>query len=183
VWKRMASKLRISRYLITLVFTLLLVACATKLSEPTLTGIPESSLSPASTIQPNTKTAGNIPSKTPLLSPDVSITFTPVLASTATVNLPLPSGKPVSSWKNVPIMPDAIVGEEKEDGYSYTINATPVQVQDFYDTEMPKVGWKFFATGKGETGSLLLMYQKDEKTTTVSIFEQDDVTLVLLIQY
>jgi hypothetical protein len=48
---------------------------------------------------------------------------------------------------------------------------------------MLKLGWEAFAEGKGETGSLLLMYQKNGKTTTVSIFVQVNLTTVLLIQF
>jgi len=179
----MIHKLQLMKTLIMLVFTLLLVACGGANPEPIATGFPASTLSPVSTTQPYTISPISAPSDTPIPDIDISFSSTPVLETTATVSLPIPSGKPVTSWKDIPVIPDAIAGEEKEGGYSYTTKATSEQVQDYYNSEMLKKGWEFFATGKGETGSLLLMYQKDGKTTTVSIFEQGDLTIVLLIQY
>jgi len=183
MWQGVRRKLRFTSNLIAMVFTVVMVACETITPESTIASFPESTPLPGSTIQQNPITTITIPAGEPVAIPSETLTFTPVLENSATAILPPLSGKPVSSWNGIPIMSDAILGEEKEDGYSYSIKAAAEQVQDYYDTEMPKIGWKFFATGRGETGSLLLMYQKDEKTTTVSIFEQGGLTLVLLIQY
>jgi hypothetical protein len=80
-------------------------------------------------------------------------------------------------------MQGAIAGEEKEGGYSYSVKTTVEQVQNFYEIELADTGWTLFTTGKGETGSLLLMFQKDDKTSTISVFEQEGLVIVLLVQY
>ena len=79
-------------------------------------------------------------------------------------------------------MPQASSGQEEGGGYSYTVRATVQQVQDFYDREMPKAGWQPFATGTGETGNLLLMYQKDGTITTIGVIAQGDTILVMIVQ-
>ena len=169
--------------LFALVCTLLLSACRMATPESTLIGLTEATPPPASTIQPNAIASTYAPSDTPIPNLVLTTTLTPEMVFTTTVNLALPSGEPVSSWNGIPIMPGAISGEEDENGYSYTIRADAKLVQDFYNKGMPEEGWKYFATGTGETGSLLLMYQKGDKTCTISIYEQGGVSLVLIIQY
>jgi hypothetical protein len=183
VQQRNHCKLRFERNLISLVFSLLLVGCETKTPMLAVTGFSGSTLTPVSTTRPEMRERTTVPSETLISTLVNSSTSTPILVYSPTYDLPLPSGNPVSSWNGIPIMPDAISGEEKEDGYSYTIKAFAEQVMDFYNAEMSKIGWKFYTTGRGETGSLLLMYQKDDKTCTVSIFDHGGLTLVLLIQY
>jgi len=79
-------------------------------------------------------------------------------------------------------MPQASSGREESGVYSYTIRATIQQVLDFYDREMPEVGWQPFATGTGETGNLLLMYQKDSTITTIGVIAQGNTILVMIVQ-
>jgi len=79
-------------------------------------------------------------------------------------------------------MPGAIGGKEEGGGYSYTVKATVQQVQDFYAKEMPKLGWQSLTVGTGETGNLILIFQKGDKTGTIGVVAQGDVTFVLLLQ-
>ncbi len=79
-------------------------------------------------------------------------------------------------------MPQANPGTEDQSGYSYTINATVQQVQVFYDTEMSKLGWQSLASGAGKTGSVILLYQKDNKTITIGAAPLGGVTLVMITQ-
>lgn len=78
-------------------------------------------------------------------------------------------------------MPQAISGEEKQGSYSYIVKATVEQVKDYYDKEMPELGWQPFAEGTGENGNLLLIYMKGSDIATISVILQDDVTLVMII--
>jgi hypothetical protein len=84
-----------------------------------------------------------------------------------TVTLSLPSetpdivsvrvleGQPASEWKGIPIMPGAVAGEGDEEGYVFTIRATPQQVQDYYQLELGKLGWPSLAQGDGESSTML----------------------------
>jgi hypothetical protein len=79
-------------------------------------------------------------------------------------------------------MPKAIAGSGDQISYSYTIQASPEQIQNFYDRAMPKAGWQPFAVGSGTSGNLMLMYQKSDAITTISVIVQGEVTLVMIIQ-
>jgi len=173
-----------SRYSISLILLNLLVACVPSDTEIVATTIPLTSATSQTATLPIP--GGTLDIETAQTSPLPEIaspTFPLETQDSGTVELPLPSGKPAVVWNGVPIMPGAISGEETEDGYSYTVQAAPEEVKDYYEFEMDKLGWTAFAIGKGETGSLLLMYQKEGKTTTVSVFTQGDLSLILLVQY
>ncbi len=78
-----------------------------------------------------------------------------------------PIGTPLLDWNNIPIMPQAIAGEEYQDGsYSYTINKSMEEVQAFYIQELIPRGWKPF-NGEFERKS----------DGAVGIFEKD-VTII-----
>ncbi len=172
------------RTLVVLVSTLLLIGCSSPMTpEPTSITIPSTTFSPISPTQPFAIEITAEPTETPSPLTTASSTFTPKLTLSTTGNLPLPSGEPLSTWNGLPVMEDAIAGEEKEGGYSYSVDAAVEQVENFYEIELADMGWMLLATGRGETGSLLLMFQKGEKTTTVNIFVQEGLTIVLLIQY
>jgi hypothetical protein len=131
-------------------------------------------------------------------------TFTLVASATTAVSLPAsPSSPPptqaqaalpsatlrptnlpstsAAAWNDVPIMPGARDGSEEQGSYSYTINASITDVQAYYDRMMPLAGWEPFATGEGESGNLLLMYQKDNITATIGVIDQGGNTLVLIV--
>ena len=78
-------------------------------------------------------------------------------------------------------MPGAAEGAEEDGAYSYTVNASVGEVQVYYEKQMPLAGWAYFASGEGEAGNLLLMYQKDNITATIGVITQDGSTLVLLV--
>lgn len=78
-------------------------------------------------------------------------------------------------------MPQANPGKEQQGGYSYTVQATVKQVQDFYEREMLQAGWESWATGTGETGGVILLYQKDGKMVTIGAAPQADVILVVIV--
>ena len=78
-------------------------------------------------------------------------------------------------------MPEAAEGAEEDGAYSYIVNASVEDVQAYYDQQMSLAGWAYFASGEGEAGNLLLMYQKDNITATIGVIAQDGSTLVLLV--
>jgi hypothetical protein len=121
----------------------------------------------------NTPEPTNTPTKTPV--PPTETPSAPVL--------PMPSGKPASEWEGIPIMPNAIAGEGDDQGYSFTINASSDEIQQFYEKELGKLGWNVFASGQGTTSAVLLIFMKDTIMLTVSIFPQPDgIMYVLLVK-
>jgi len=95
----------------------------------------------------------------------------------------MPSGKPVSEWEGIPVMPNAIAGEGGDHGYSFTIDASPVEIIEFYGSELAKRGWDLLATGQGKTNAVLLIFMKEGNTLSVSIIPQPDgITYVLLVK-
>lgn len=78
-------------------------------------------------------------------------------------------------------MQDAIAGDELEKTYTYTIQLSVNQVKDFYDTEMPKLGWRLFAIGTAPTDTTWLFYMGTSGSASVWIFRSDlGVTYVML---
>jgi hypothetical protein len=130
----------------------------TETSLPTSTSTPEPTNTPTQTLVPPTETPS-----------------APVL--------PMPSGKPSSEWEGIPVMPTAIAGEGDSKGYSFTINATPDEIQKFYEKELGKHGWNMFAGGQGTTNAVLLIFMKDTSMLSVSIIPQPDgIMYVLLVK-
>jgi hypothetical protein len=80
-------------------------------------------------------------------------------------------------------MPGALAGEGDEEGYVFTIKATPRQVQEYYDLELGKLGWHALAAGAGAKSSLLLIFTNDaSETLNISIIAKGDECLVLLVK-
>lgn len=142
-------------------------AVPTATSLPTLTSTPRPTETPTPTPVP--------PTQTPLPSP-IPPTETP-----AEPELTMPTGKPAAEWQGIPVMPNAIAGDGDSQGYSFTIKATPDEIQAFYEKEMKKLGWDMFATGQGSTDVKMLMFQKSSGLVVVSVIPQTDGMVYVLI--
>lgn len=95
----------------------------------------------------------------------------------------MPTGKPVTNWEGIPVMPNAIAGDGDSQGYTFTIKATTEEVQKFYEKTMSKLGWNMFASGQGTTEAILLIFMKGSDTMTISIIPQpDDLMYVLFVK-
>lgn len=149
-------------------------SCGTFAAQPTATATATSLPTDTSTPEP-TITPSNTPTMTPLPPP----TSTPAQDA-----LHIPTGTPVSAWKGIPIMPNAVSGDGDDKGYSYTADATPSDVQKYYDEALAKLGWSAFATGKGEGKSVLLFYQKgSEMLSLLAVSDAvDGLTLVVFVK-
>lgn len=79
-------------------------------------------------------------------------------------------------------MPDAVAGEGDEEGYVFTIKATPQQVQEYYELELGKLGWQPFPQEDGEVSLMLIFMNEDSTTLTVSVIAKGDEVLVLLVK-
>ncbi len=126
------------------------------------------------------------PTAIPTLTPAVFPTLTSTNISVAPTETPatasalLPDGQPASEWNGIPIMPEAIAGEGDEESYVFTINATPQQVQEYYQLELGKLGWQPVNTDDGD--SALMFTNNASATITISIIAKGEQVLVLLVR-
>jgi hypothetical protein len=88
-----------------------------------------------------------------------------------------PQGAPLSTWRDIPIMPQATAGQELEGMYSFKTNSSAQEVRAYYEAELPKLGWSSLFSS---TDMPFLVYSKDNATLTVTLTEQDGETIVLL---
>ena len=140
------------------------IPTATKL--PTSTSTPEPTFTPTPTEKPTER-----PTKTPV----------PPTETPPSPDLKMPVGKPLANWEGIPIMPNAIAGDGDSKVYYFTIEATPDEVQKFYEKAMTNFGWNLFATGNSPTNSIILMFMKDSSLITISIIPQDDGLMYVLL--
>ncbi len=132
------------------------------LSQPTPTPVPTNT----STLFPTVTSAPLLPTETPDLVSQLA-----------------PQGEPVSEWKGIPIMPDAIAGEGDDESYVFTVRATTQQVQEYYERELGKLGWELSSRGAGSNSSLMLVFVDSTlETIMVSIIVKGEECLVVLVK-
>lgn len=92
-----------------------------------------------------------------------------------------PQGTPVQVWREIPIMPQATAGQEFDGGnYSFKVNVTSKEVQDYYNAELPKLGWaEFSAPVQGDT--VVMIFSKGSNILTINITSSETETLVWLL--
>ncbi len=95
--------------------------------------------------------------------------------------LPIPVGEPAAEWNGLPIMPQAIAGEEGSGSYYFTVAATADEIQAFYQEEMERLGWSALGVGEGETGALLMIFQKETAVASVSILLFNENTMYVFL--
>ena len=93
-----------------------------------------------------------------------------------------PQGDPAKEWKGIPVMSQATAGQEFTDAksYSFKANATVKDAEDFYNTDMPKLGWSATAGLPGSAQGAVLLFSKDSSFLTITITSQNDAIVVLL---
>lgn len=93
-----------------------------------------------------------------------------------------PQGTPVQEWKGVPIMPQATAGEEfnESNTYSFRVNATAQEVQEFYSKELTDLGWNQPFEVPLEADGGLLMFGKDNSSLMILITPSEGSLVVLL---
>jgi hypothetical protein len=124
-----------------------------------------------------------VPTAVPVDTATVARTQAPLMP-TATPDIVAeldPEGQPAKEWNGIPIMPGAIAGEGDEEGYVFTIKATPQQIQEYYQGELSKLGWQPFAQGDGGS-SMFIFTNETAETIAVNIVTKGDEALVLLVK-
>lgn len=92
-----------------------------------------------------------------------------------------PQGTPVAVWKEIPIMPQATAGQEFDGNtYSFKVNVTSKEVQDFYGAELPKLGWQALSM-PSQGDAMLMVFSKESNILTVTIAPTDNEIVVLLV--
>lgn len=81
-----------------------------------------------------------------------------------------PNGTPVEEWNGIPVMPQAVVGEEfSENIYSYTVPASATDVQQFYNQQMEGLGWTSpFGFQVSQDGGIMF-FQKESEFVTITV--------------
>lgn len=164
----------IVKTIVLLLLVTILTACTSFSPQPTETSKPTDTSLPTATNTP-------VPTDTPTIVP--SQTPIPATETPSVPVLPIPSGKPASEWQGIPIMSNAIAGEGDGTGYTFIIQASADEIQNFYEKELSKLGWNLFASGAGTTDAVILIFMKDGGTLSVSIIpQQDGTTYVMLVK-
>jgi len=92
-----------------------------------------------------------------------------------------PKGEPVSEWNGIPIMPQATAGQEHDaTNYSFKFTGTVKEAQDFYSTELVKLGWSSMFSMPGNANGAILAFQKDSNILNITIIFSDNNTVVVL---
>lgn len=86
-----------------------------------------------------------------------------------------------AAWNGIPIMPGATTGEGDEEGYVFTIAATSLQIREYYELELGKLGWQPIPEEDDDASVLMFMNSASERLT-ISIISKGDEALVLLVK-
>jgi hypothetical protein len=94
-----------------------------------------------------------------------------------------PQGSPVQEWRGIPIMPEAITGQEftPDNAYSFRVNTSAEEVQDFYTETLSELGWSQpFETSFNANGGMI-NFRKEGSSLTITVTPLEDSVVVLLV--
>lgn len=123
--------------------------------------------------------ASQIPAETLQALPSVA----PTLEALATKfgNMFDPQGTPVESWREIPIMPQATAGQEFDGGtYSFKAAATVQDVQNYYNEQLPGLGWESTFNTPVDANGGIMLFSKDSNILTITIASSEGSTVVIL---
>jgi hypothetical protein len=93
-----------------------------------------------------------------------------------------PQGTPVSEWNGIPIMSQAIAGQEIDaQTYSFKAFVSVQEAYDFYNQQMVNLGWSQSLGVPASDAGALLVLSKADTVLTVTITAVDDATVVVLV--
>lgn len=94
----------------------------------------------------------------------------------------VPTVKALQEWNGIPIMRDALAGDEQDGIYRFTTLASREEIQAFYKRELSQRGWELSGTKQGNAGAVLLIFSTDQDTVSISILPNRDKLLVMIIK-
>lgn len=96
-------------------------------------------------------------------------------------NLFNPQGTPVTEWNGIPIMAQATAGQEFDSTtYSFKATVTATEAQEFYKAQLTGLGWTEAFSMPGGAEAALMLFQKDDKTLTITVATAEGSIVVLL---
>ena len=94
-----------------------------------------------------------------------------------------PQGNPAQEWRGIPIMPEAIAGQEfaVNNAYSFKVQASAQDVQAFYDERLTPLGWSqpFYSSFDEDGGTMT--FRKEGSSLTITVTSSEDSAVVLLV--
>ena len=94
-----------------------------------------------------------------------------------------PQGKPVQEWRGIPIMTEAIAGQEftVSNAYSFRVAATAQDVQAFYEERLTQLGWSQpFDSSLDENGGTMT-FRTEGRSLAITLAPSGDFVVVLLV--
>lgn len=91
-----------------------------------------------------------------------------------------PKSPPLSEWKGIPIMPQAVAGDENEGVYVFRIAATSDEIQEYYKTNMSNLGWES-SFSMPVAGSAILIYTQGDQVLTITIMPSDGSEMLVML--
>jgi len=169
---------RMSKFLLLITLIVFILACNTVTK-------------PITDVQNGVSTVQSVASSMPIETLQAITTNMPDLASTieaAGTDLPdlgqmeNPQGTPATEWNGIPIMSQASAGQEFADASSYSFkgNMTVQEVQDYYNSELVKLGWNSMASLPGSSTGATLLFSKDNSLLTIAVNLSNGETVVIV---
>jgi hypothetical protein len=91
-----------------------------------------------------------------------------------------PQSPPLAEWNGIPVMPQAIAGEESEDIYAYKVAATTQEIQDYYKSELADLGWEE-SFSMPMQGTAILLYAKGNQVLSITIMPVEGSDTIVMI--
>jgi len=92
-----------------------------------------------------------------------------------------PQGTPVETWNDIPIMPEATAGQEFDSKtYSFKTNATVQDVQNYYNEQLPGLGWSQTFNVPADANGAIMVFSKGSNVLTLTISVPEGSTVVIL---
>jgi hypothetical protein len=96
---------------------------------------------------------------------------------------PLSPGSPtlvpaLTIWNGIPIMQEAITGQEDMGDYKYTVKASAEEITNYYKKEMAKLGWKLRTDMMTKVPGTALSFSKGSKYVFFAIEPQGEYNIV-----
>ena len=94
-----------------------------------------------------------------------------------------PQGNPAQEWRGIPIMPEAIAGQEfsPDNAYSFRANATAQDVQAFYDDRLTQLGWSQPFDSLFDEDGGTMTFRKEGSSLAITVTPSGDSVIVLLV--
>lgn len=145
-----------------------------------------------------TATLTDTPAPTRTISPtSTKVLIDTIAPLTLAPTLEIRTGTPVANWHEIPIIPNAITGEERGSDYHYTTKTSKEKVRDYYVRTMQNQGWKYVDDLQSVTREEKFIYilssndnsgytieivkQNFSEVGAIYIFEIDEFTHVMVI--